>query len=35
MRDSENLLLVPQELHAQWHWQYEKENGINRFRGGD
>ena len=29
----ENLLLVPDELHKKWHWEYEKENGINRFGG--
>jgi hypothetical protein len=29
----ENLMCLPRDLHAKWHWQYEKENNINRFGG--
>jgi hypothetical protein len=27
----ENLVLLPQDLHAKLHWEYEKLNNINRF----
>lgn len=33
--NSENLILLPKTFHDKLHWQIEKEQGINRFGGGD
>ena len=29
----ENLACIPQDYHKHIHWEYEKQNNINRFGG--
>ena len=31
--DIKNLCLLPNDFHAKLHWEFEKQNGINRFNG--
>jgi len=31
----ENLVLLPNNYHTKLHWEVEKQQGINRFRGGE